>query len=279
MGGDRPAFCWRRRRLASRCNFGMAWCIRGQLSLLGVAVIASLGGITETGYAQNGKAIAENGRLCPCRPDGFAPRLSPVGQLGKWALDFAVLFVSCSDRQRDDRHAGRFLVGATGCSWLRSPLSLGWAPWVLIAGATPRIDVWQAQTAGMNAAVHGSDPWSSSFPHIYHHPTLYAPGTESGDGRTYLGFPYPPLTLLMQDLPGHLLAGDYRWDNLLAMALTAVLIAKIWPGTMGRAVALLFFTPRAILGACNGWTEPTIILLMAATVLSAAKDALHGRPG
>jgi hypothetical protein len=143
----------------------------------------------------------------------------------------------------------------------------GLGGWILIAGPKPKMDVWMAQTAGIDAAIHGHDPWSSSFPDVYGKPTLYAPGTVR-DGRTYLGFPYPPVTLLM-DLPGHLLLGDYRWDNLLAMLLTAVMIARMWPGTMGRVVALLFlFTPRALLVLRNGWTEPTVTLLLAATVLS-----------
>jgi hypothetical protein len=146
----------------------------------------------------------------------------------------------------------------------------GLGAWILIAGPKPKMDVWMAQTAGVDVAIHGHDPWSSSFPDVYGKPTLYAPGTVH-NGRTYLGFPYPPVTLLM-DLPGHLLLGDYRWDNLLAMLLTAVMIAKMWPGAMGRAVALLFlFTPRALLVLRNGWTEPTVTLLLAATVLSAKR--------
>ena len=66
--------------------------------------------------------------------------------------------------------------------------------------------------------------------------------------------------------------GDYRWDNLIEMLGTAMLIAKMWPTAFGRAVALLFlFTPRAPVVLRNGWTEPSVTLLLAATVLSAQR--------
>ena len=95
--------------------------------------------------------------------------------------------------------------------------------WVLQSGSRPRIDVWTVQTKGVDAALHGRDPWSVSFEDVYHLPDLYAPGTVR-DGMVHLGFPYPPLTLLM-DMPGHLLLGDYRYSNLAAMALAAIFIA------------------------------------------------------
>src|SRR5437016_5450699 len=117
---------------------------------------------------------------------------------------------------------------------------------ILRPGGTPRIDVWTAQTAGLDALRHGRDPWSSTFPDVYHNPDLYAPGTVR-DGVVHLGFPYPPLTVLL-DLPAHFLFGDFRYANLLAMLAAAALIAAARPGPTSALLATLFlFTPRAFL--------------------------------
>jgi hypothetical protein len=142
--------------------------------------------------------------------------------------------------------------------------------WVLRAGGPPRIDVWTSQNAGLEALRHGRDPWSSTFPDVYHNPDLYSPGTVR-DGVVHLGFPYPPLTVLF-DLPGQWLLGDFRYGNLLAMVAAAVLIACARRGGGGVAVALLYlFTPRALLVLRNGWTEPQAAMLLAAAVFCACR--------
>ena len=138
------------------------------------------------------------------------------------------------------------------------------------ANPHPKIDVWNAQMAGLRAMTHGSDPWSSTIADVYHRPDLYAPGTVR-DGVAHIGFPYPPLTVLL-DLPGYLLAGDLRYGYLLAMILTAALIASATPGRLGPLLGVLFlFTPRAFHVLQQGWTEPTVALLLAATVWCARK--------
>jgi hypothetical protein len=142
--------------------------------------------------------------------------------------------------------------------------------WLLRTSGTPRIDVWTSQSAGLEALSHGRDPWSSTFPDVYHNPDLYAPGTVR-DGIVHLGFPYPPLTLLF-DLPAHLLFGDFRYANLLAMLAAAALIAGARPGPTSALLATLFlFTPRAFLVLRNGWTEPQLAMLLAATVFCACR--------
>ena len=104
--------------------------------------------------------------------------------------------------------------------------------WVLGAGNRPRIDVWTAQMAGLDSMRHGIDPWSSTFADVYHLPDLYAPGTVK-DGIVHLGFPYPPLTVLL-DLSGYLLFNDFRYSNLAAMIATAAFIAYARPGKLGQ---------------------------------------------
>jgi hypothetical protein len=145
--------------------------------------------------------------------------------------------------------------------------------WILRSGVTPRIDVWTSQMAGLDAMRAGHDPWSSTFPDVYHLPGLYAPGTVR-EGIVHLGFPYPPLTVLL-DLPGYVLFQDYRYSNLAAMIATGAFIAAACPGRIGALVAATFlFTPRTWLVLQNGWTEPTVCMFMAATLWA----AIH-RPG
>ena len=142
--------------------------------------------------------------------------------------------------------------------------------WLLNSGHRPRIDVWTAQMAGLDAMRHGIDPWSSTFPDVYHLPDLYAPGTVR-DGIVHLGFPYPPLSVLL-DWPGYWLFNDFRYSNLLAMIVTAACIAYAKPGRLGPLLGALFlFTSRVFLVLANGWTEPTVAMLLAATVFCACR--------
>jgi hypothetical protein len=142
--------------------------------------------------------------------------------------------------------------------------------WVLRSGMTPHIDVWTSQMAGLDAMRAGRDPWSSTFPDVYHLPGLYAAGTVR-DGVVHLGFPYPPLTVLL-DLPGYLIFHDFRYSNLAAMMITGALIAATCRGRVGALLAALFlFTPRTWLVLQNGWTEPTVCMALAATIWVAVR--------
>jgi hypothetical protein len=105
---------------------------------------------------------------------------------------------------------------------------------------------------------------------IYHRPELYL-GERDAQGLIHQGFPYPPMVLWME-LPGYLLGGDYRWSNLGAMALTAVLIGYSSRNSIAPLAAALFlYTPRALFVLESGWTEPFTAVLLAATVFCAAR--------
>ena len=154
------------------------------------------------------------------------------------------------------------------------------------------------QTEGIKAFLSSHSPFAAVFPDIYHRPELYAPGAMH-DGLVHQGFPYPPMVFWM-DLPGYLLGGDYRWSNLAAMALAALLIAFARPSfkplraTGGLpasasaqsspvdhlpaapeigplAAALMLSTPRIFFVLESGWTEPTTILLLSAVVFCACR--------
>ena len=95
----------------------------------------------------------------------------------------------------------------------------------------------------------GRNPYSLTTPNIYGDSLFYGPGLVV-DGRLQVGFPYFPLGLLLV-APGQLLAGDYRYGELAAMNIAAILMAFAGPRRGGSAplagpvaAALFLTTPR-----------------------------------
>ena len=79
-------------------------------------------------------------------------------------------------------HSGRlFAIALTAFA--------GLGTWLLIAGPKPRMDVWMAQTAGLNAAVHGHDPWNQVFPIFTAQPALLRPWHRARRSRRISDFP------------------------------------------------------------------------------------------
>jgi hypothetical protein len=88
------------------------------------------------------------------------------------------------------------------------------------------------------------------------------------------GFPYPPLSLLFA-IPGQVLAADCRYGQLVAMTAAGALIAYSGRGrTPTLAAALLLFAPKSLFVLEQGWTEPYVVLLLAAVLFAARR-----RPG
>jgi len=143
--------------------------------------------------------------------------------------------------------------------------------WAIRATPEPRIDVWVVQQEACRAVLHGENPYALTYRNIYPgEERLYPPGAVV-DGRVQFGLPYMPVTVLL-DLPGYLLGGDYRYSNLVAMALAALLIAHARPHPVAPlAAALLLFMPRSFFVLEQGWTEPHVILALAATVFCACR--------
>jgi hypothetical protein len=111
----------------------------------------------------------------------------------------------------------------------------------------PGIDVFNFQTTGSWALSHGLNPYTFRYPSIYPPDTpFYGPGVVDGQGMLTVGFPYPPLSLLMV-MPAQLIGGDVRYALVLAMGLSAILMAAARPGRIGALAAAAFLlTPRAI---------------------------------
>lgn len=142
--------------------------------------------------------------------------------------------------------------------------------WLIRKTPDPFIDVYLFHKQSLEALLKGINPYTLTIPNIYGHTEFYGAGVLV-NGRVNVGFPYPPLSLLLA-LPGHLLGGDYRYSNLAAMTLAGALMAYARPGRLGLIAASVFlFTPRVFYLLELGWTEPLVILFLAATVFCACR--------
>lgn len=154
--------------------------------------------------------------------------------------------------------------------WLLVLAFLFLGRWLLAASPSPHIDVFVFQRDGAAALLSGQNPYALRYPDIYGNSPFYGPGL-SVNGQLQFGFPYFPLSLLLT-LPAHGLLGDYRWTQLLAMAVTAVVMMQLVPTRAGRAMAALFlFTPRSLFVLEQGWTEPLVLALLSLTAWVAVK--------
>jgi hypothetical protein len=135
----------------------------------------------------------------------------------------------------------------------------------------PIIDVWHFQQGSTAALLEGREPYGVRFRDVYGRDLgFYGPGA-SVDGWLTYSYPYPPLTLILT-APSRLL-GDVRWAHLLALEAAALLLVAA-ARDKRRAVlgvAMLLFTPRALLVIKAAWTEPLVILALAAVVYCAAR--------
>jgi hypothetical protein len=90
------------------------------------------------------------------------------------------------------------------------------------------------------------------------------------DGRLTFGFVYPPLSVFLSVLGAW--AGDVRYAQLGAMTLAALCMAYTRRGSLAPlAAALYLFTPRNFFVLEQSWTEPFVVLFLAATVWCAAR--------
>jgi hypothetical protein len=135
----------------------------------------------------------------------------------------------------------------------------------------PPIDVNVFHHDAIAALRAGISPYAITFPNIYKDAVFYGPGLVV-DGRLQFGFPYPPLGLLIS-IPAELVAGDHRYTNLVAMEAAAVLMAFARPKGFGAfAAALYLTTPRIFYVLDESWTEPLLVVGMAAVVFAACRN-------
>ena len=141
---------------------------------------------------------------------------------------------------------------------------------IVASGPNRQLDVWMFQHDASLGLLQGQNPYSLSYPDLYPGTSFYGPGLVR-DGVLTFGFPYPPLGLVLV-LPAQALAGDFRYADVLALAVAAVLFAYAVRDAIGPPAALLFlFTPPVVLVLRQGWTEPLVVLAFALLLFAVAR--------
>lgn len=147
--------------------------------------------------------------------------------------------------------------------------------WMIRAAPSPRIDVHLFQQEAANTLLHGRNPYAITFDDMYRSTApgerpVYGEGLVR-DGKLIFGFPYPPLSLYLSTL-GYAVAGDHRYAQLLAIAASGALLAYARPGRWSALMSVLFlFAPRTFFVLGRGWTEPFVVVFLAATVFCAIR--------
>jgi hypothetical protein len=156
-------------------------------------------------------------------------------------------------------------------------INLGLGVWIIKASPEPRIDVVTVHRAAIEALMKRQDPYRISFENIYGEDAknFYNPAAIAGR-RIAFGYPYPPVSLLFA-VPGEVLLGDFRYALLAALIGAAALIGFSSPGLAPKlAACVLLTTPRGLFVLEQGWTEPSALLLLAATVFTMRRRAKTG---
>ena len=160
--------------------------------------------------------------------------------------------------------------GRAACFALAVVIFVGLGVAVVASGPNTLLDVWMFQHDGSLGLLQGQNPYALTYPDLYPGTSFYGPGLVR-DGVLTFGFPYPPLGLVVV-LPAQALAGDFRYADVLALAVAAVLFAYAVRDAIGPPAALLFlFTPPVVLVLRQGWTEPLVVLAFAILAFTVAR--------
>ncbi len=143
--------------------------------------------------------------------------------------------------------------------------------WFVRWDGRPEIDVFEFQQQGCAALAGGHNPYSITFASPYPDDTpFYSPGLVVG-GRLQFGYIYPPL-LLGLECPVAQATGDVRFAHWLALVVAAVLVWRTARNYLAVvAIAVLMTTPRTLFLVEQAWTEPFVILGLAAVLWSAVR--------
>ena len=151
--------------------------------------------------------------------------------------------------------------------------------WAVRSSPVPHIDVWYFQESGAQTLLQGHNPYDyrqANYPDIYDstlpgHQRVYGEGMVE-DGRLKFGFPYPPISLFCSTL-GFFFGNDTRFAQAVALTLAGLCIGYSRPGLIPKlAATLLMFTPSVWFVLGRGWTEPFVVMFLAATVFCASRN-------
>jgi hypothetical protein len=181
-----------------------------------------------------------------------------------WVELLAIAAVACGALLCPSGRTRHLLIGAM----LAAHLALGLL--MIHASPAPHIDVFVFQRDSARALLAGTDPYALQMPNIYGSAEGYGPELLT-NGRLGFGFPYPPLSLELSTA-GDWLGGDVRYADLAAMTITGGLISYLRSGSLpALAAALYLFTPRSFFVLEQSWTEPFVVLFVAAVVFCALR--------
>ena len=263
------------------------WMLAGAAVILGFALIVRDGNYHPFSIAcvTAAIALAAWATLGPTgRPDrGAAAHVAVL--LATAVLFQAALLVARSTLPRTPRLASPLallplVVAAIGAVALAKPRPWLWALLVaqLLAGVIvirnnpqPVMDVFMFQSDAASVMLHGKNPYAIEFPdHSHGTSPFYGPGVQEG-GRLKFGFPYLPLSLLLVT-PSYGLSGDVRYTHLACVLGAAAFMGLSRPGPRATAgAALLLLAPAGLLVLSQSWTEPLVVVLLAATVWCACR--------
>ncbi len=141
---------------------------------------------------------------------------------------------------------------------------------VIRASPRPWTDVWVIQQGAADALLHGSNPYSVTYPDIYGSLSKQWYASELLVGGRVAAFPYPPLSVLLE-LPFFAVFGDVRYALLAAMLALAWMLGKL--GAAGELAGLfVLFQPRTLFVLEQSWTEPLVLALFALALLASVRS-------
>ncbi|NAZ83781.1 hypothetical protein GTR02_18365 [Kineococcus sp. R8] len=136
--------------------------------------------------------------------------------------------------------------------------SAGTSAAVVVGDPAPRIDVWVILQQAADGMAEGR--------------SMYAQVWRGSPGITD-AFAYLPWTAVLT-APGRWIAGDVRWAVAVLLLVTALLVAATgrWRRPAVGAAALLLLSPGTSTLVEQAWTEPTVLVGLAAWALLVARE-------
>jgi hypothetical protein len=134
------------------------------------------------------------------------------------------------------------------------------------------IDVLDLHISAAEVLLDGGNPYTEA--------EALDTGPNAGEGAVWVGYPYPPLTMIAYS-GAYLLFGDPRWATVIAMAIVVILLVRPWVRLSrvqaGALVALgLALVAQPVLGHVihSAWTDALALPFLAGVGLLWRKNPL-----